>query len=108
MYFYCVSNIRTFSRVVIIPFNKLPKRKGSVMISMDIQASLKEALPSLLKSVGVVIELHKEFENFRNDKLFGEAAEMVENAHELEMDVRAQCNYSLLLYSTFKVQYIMI
>ena len=107
MYFFTVfSKIRTFSRVVLIPFNKLPKRKDAVMISMEIQATLKEALPNLLKSVGVVIELHEEFKSFRKDKLFYEAAETVETVQELEGDIRAQCNYSLLLYSTLKVQYI--
>ena len=52
-------------------------------------------------SVGVVLELREEYRNIRNDPMFLEMTDAIEAVEE--MDMRAQCNYALLFYSTIKV-----
>jgi hypothetical protein len=51
--------------------------------------------------VGVVLELREEYRNIRNDPMFLEMTDAIEAVEE--MDMRAQCNYALLFYSTIKV-----
>ena len=93
---------RTFSRVVVIPFGKLQQQKGAVANSIELQGKLKDILPKLMKSIGVIIELHQDFATFQQDNVFKDVASVLEEVQGL--DIRAKCNYTLLLYSTFKVR----
>ena len=60
---------RTFSRVVVIPFGKLQQQKGTVANSVKLQDKLKDILPKLMKSIGVIIELHQDFATFQQDNV---------------------------------------
>ncbi len=88
---------------MVIPFTKLDSGKGALSNSLKLQTRLKAILPKLIKSVGVVLELGQDFAHSEKDPLFLEAINTIEQV--AQMDMRTQCNYTMLFYSTAKVQY---
>ena len=69
---------RTFSRVVVIPFGKLQQQKGTVANSVKLQDKLKDILPKLMKSIGVIIELHQDFATFQQDNVFKDVVSVLQ------------------------------
>ncbi len=92
---------RTFSRVVVIPFSRIKKAKHSLVNSLNLQTRMKEIVPVLLKSIGVILEIGDDFLHMREDPLFQEVIDTIDEVKDLDM--RTQCNYAVLLYSTAKV-----
>ena len=86
----------------MIPFNKLKRGKCALENSLKLKTSLNEVMPALLKSIGVIVELANDFASTQDDPLFHEVVNTIEEA-DLELDMRTQCNYALLLYSTARV-----
>ena len=86
---------------MVIPLSRLQKLKGAVVNSIELEGKLKNILQNLMRSIGVVMEVHEDFTNFQQDNAFKDVVSAMEEVQEL--DIRAQCNYTLLLYSTFKV-----
>lgn len=56
-----------------------------------------------VRSIGTVLELSCDFKAMRDDPIFQKVMGMCDEMQELDM--RAQFNYSLLLFSTGKVMY---
>ena len=92
---------RTFSRVVVIPFKKLPKVKNAVKKRLALQTEIKGVIGDIMKSVGVILELRQNFANCQDDAVFSEVLNIIKEVDGLDM--RTQCNYALVLYSTTKV-----
>lgn len=68
---------------------------------MAFQTELKPLLERAIESIGVILELSTAFKTLQNDSIFDEILAM---SNELsDLDMRAQFNYSLLLFSTGKV-----
>lgn len=68
---------------------------------MAFQTKLKPLLERAIESIGVILELSTAFKTLQNDSIFDEILAM---SNELsDLDMRAQFNYSLLLFSTGKV-----
>ena len=66
------------------------------------QREMKQIIGSVVKSVGILIELRDNFATREDDPLFLEAISTVEEVNI--PDIRAQANYALLLFSTAKVR----
>ena len=68
---------------------------------MAFQTELKPLLDRAIESIGVILELSTTFKSMQRDSIFDEILEM---SNELsDLDMRAQFNYSMLLFSTGKV-----
>ena len=68
---------------------------------MAFQTELKLLLDRAIESIGVILELSTTFKSIQSDSIFDEILEM---SNELsDLDMRAQFNYSMLLFSTGKV-----
>lgn len=65
------------------------------------QQEMKPLLANVLKSVGKMIELSHSFTTMQNEDLFQHILTL--NEKVIGLDMRTQCNYSMLLYSTGKV-----
>ena len=62
---------------------------------------MKEIVPVLLKSTGVILEIGDDFLHMREDPLFLEVVDTIDEVKDLDM--QTQCNYAVLLYSTAKI-----
>ena len=94
--FFC----RVYSRITVIPFNRVSP-KQDLGKSMAFQTELKPLLDRAIESIGVILELSTTFKSMQSDSIFDEILEM---SNELsDLDMRAQFNYSMLLFSTGKV-----
>jgi hypothetical protein len=91
---------RVFSRIVVIPFNKIAKEQ-SLTDSLTFQTEMKPHSETVISSIGIILELSVAFATMRTDILFQEVLEMYDCFTGLDM--RAQFNYSLLMFSTGKV-----
>ena len=70
---------------------------------MAFQSELKPLLERAIESIGVLLELSTTFKKMQEDSIFEEILAM---SNELsDLDMRAQFNYSLLLFSTGKVDH---
>ena len=68
---------------------------------MAFQTELKPLLERAIESIGVILELSTAFKTMQTNSIFDEILTM---SNELsDLDMRAQFNYSLLLFSTGKV-----
>lgn len=68
---------------------------------MAFQTELKPLLERAIESIGVILYLSTTFKTMQSDSIFDEILAM---SNELsDPDMRAQFNYSLLLFSTGKV-----
>ena len=68
---------------------------------MIFQTELKPLLERAIENIGVILELSTTFKTMQNNSIFYEILAM---SNELsDLDMRAQFNYSLLLFSTGKV-----
>lgn len=96
----CVFLYRVYSRIAVIPFNRVSP-KQDLGKSMAFQTELKPLLERAIESIGVILELSTTFKTMQSDSIFDEILAM---SNELsDLDMRAQFNYSLLLFSTGKV-----
>ena len=68
---------------------------------MAFQSELKALLDRAIESIGVLLELSTTFKQMQDDSIFEEILAMSDELSDLDM--RAQFNYSLLLFSTGKV-----
>ena len=82
-----------------IPFQK---REGKQTISQRIEGRRKfeNLLKSAPKSIGVLVKLHEAFTKMTESPLFKDVEEEI---HGLDLDVRSQSNFAVLLFSTGKV-----
>ena len=62
---------------------------------------MKPLLERAIEGIGTILELSIAFQSMQSDPLFEEVLEISNQLSELDM--RAQFNYSLLLFSTGKV-----
>ena len=62
---------------------------------------MRPLLEQAIESIGTILELSIAFQSKQSDPLFEEVLEISNQLSEL--DIRAQLNYSLLLFSTGKV-----
>lgn len=92
---------RVFSRITVIPFNKVPQ-KQNLGNSIKFQSELKPLMNEAVRSIGTVLELASDFKSMSDDHIFQEVMAM--NDEMQDLDMRAQFNYSLLLFSTGKVR----
>ncbi|XP_068733810.1 uncharacterized protein [Montipora capricornis] len=91
---------RVFSRIAVIPYNKVAT-KNKLGESMTFQSEMKPLIERAIQSIGTILELSVAFASMQSDVLFEEVLEL---SNELsDLDMRAQFNYSLLLFSTGKV-----
>lgn len=97
---YYFTFFRVFSRITVIPFNKVPQ-KQNLGNSIKIQPELKPLMDEAVRSIGTVLELASDFKSMSDDHIFQEVMAM--NDEMQDLDMRAQFNYSLLLFSTGKV-----
>ena len=73
---------------------------------MAFQTELKPRLERAIERNGVILELSTAFKMMQSDSVFSEILAM---SNELsDLDIRAQFNYSLLLFSTGKVYHYII
>lgn len=93
---------RVFSRIAVIPFNRVPQ-KQNLENSIRFQSELKPLMHEAIKSVGTILELDGNFKAMSDDHIFKEVMEINEEMQDIDM--RAQYNYSLLVFSTGKVCY---
>jgi len=91
---------RVFSRIAVIPFNRVDT-KQSLEKSIRFQSEMKPLLERAIEGIGTILELSIAFQSMQSDPLFEEVLEISNQLSELDM--RAQFNYSLLLFSTGKV-----
>ncbi len=91
---------RVFSRIAVIPFNRVAL-KQDLGKSMTFQSEIKPLIERAIDSIGVILELSADFVSMQSDNLFQEVLDMSDELSDLDM--RAQFNYSLLLFSTGKV-----
>jgi c-di-GMP-related signal transduction protein len=77
-------------------------KKGSLKKSLAMQTELKAVLENVMKSLGVIIELHSAFQQAAGDETYTECLEVIEESREI--DSRSKSNFSLLLFSTAKVR----
>ena len=68
---------------------------------MAFQSEFKALLDRAIESIGVLLELSTTFKKMQDDSIFEEILSMSDELSDLDM--RAQFNYSLLLFSTGKV-----
>ena len=68
---------------------------------MTFQSKMKPLLERAIESIGAILELGIIFASMQSDLSFEEVLEMSNQLSDLDM--RAQFNYSLLLFSTGKV-----
>ena len=68
---------------------------------MAFQSELKPLLDRAIESIGVLLELSTTFKKMQDDSIFEEILAMSDELSDLDM--RAQFNYSMLLFSTGKV-----
>ncbi|XP_028417637.1 uncharacterized protein LOC114542085 [Dendronephthya gigantea] len=95
--------LRTFSRTAVIPFSELKRGRQSLAISLGFKNRMKNILKNLIKSIGILVELHDDFKTIhQDDSLFNEVIDTIGET-EIDIDMRAQCNYALLLYTTIKI-----
>lgn len=82
-----------------IPFQK---REGKQSISERLEGRkrFEALLQSAPKSLGVITRLHEAYENMTDSPLLKAIEEEIQ---ALELDVRTQSNFAVLLYSTGKV-----
>ena len=90
---------RVFSRIAVIPFQEI-KEEENLETCISLDEKLKTITKDLAGSVGVFLELGQEFDAMHQDPMFKIIASRVKGN---KLDVRAQFNYALLLYSTGKV-----
>ena len=88
---------RVFSRIAVIPLNRVAT-KQSLGKSMTFQSEMKPLLERAIESIGTILELGIAFASMQSDPLFEEVLEMSDQLSDLDM--RAQFNYSLSLFST--------
>ena len=91
---------RVFSRIAVIPFNRIPQ-KQNLGNSMKFSAELKAILNNAIQSSGTLLELCIAFKAMHEGPLFEDILTL--NSEMSEMDMTAQLNYSLLLFSAGKV-----
>ena len=84
-----------------IPFQKR-ERKQSISERLEGRKKFETLLKSAPKSLGAIIRLHEAYESMTESPLFKVIEEEIQ---ALELDVRTQSNFAVLLYSTGKVQY---
>lgn len=84
-----------------IPFGKRTIEKKRIKERLKGKSQLEDLLKDLLKSVSVVLKLHNDYEGMTKDVLFNAIQDIVE---EMEVDVRIEANYSVLLFTTGKVR----
>ena len=71
---------------------------------MVFQKELNPLVERAIASIGVILELSTAFKSMHSDSIFDEILAM---SNELsDLDIRAQFNYSMLLFSTGKVYHI--
>ena len=68
---------------------------------MAFQSELKPLLDRAIESIGVLLELSTTFKKMQDNSIFEEILSMSDELSDLDM--RAQFNYSSLLFSTGKV-----
>ena len=61
---------RVFSRIVVLPFEKLTEGKDSLKKSIAMQTELKATLQNVMRSIGVIIELRTAFQQRVADDTF--------------------------------------
>ena len=88
---FCNLNVRTFSRAVVIPFMKAKTGKNALLKSLNLQSRMKEILPEFLRSVGVIIEIGNDLLRMRDDPLFQEVVDTIEQVEDV--DLRTQLNF---------------
>jgi hypothetical protein len=88
-----------FSRIAVIPFKEINEEQN-LETCMLLDEKLKTITTHLAKSVGVFLELAPQFDVMHRDPMFTQISSEVKKN---KLDVRAQFNYALLLYSTGKV-----
>ncbi|CAB4028254.1 Hypothetical predicted protein [Paramuricea clavata] len=91
--------IRVFSRIAVIPFKEINEEQN-LETCMFLDEKLKTITTHLAKSVGVFLELAPQFDVMHRDQMFIQISSQVKKN---KLDVRAQFNYALLLYSTGKM-----
>ena len=91
---------RVFSRIAVIPFNRV-NTKQDIGKSMAFQKELNPLVERAIASIGVILELSTAFKSMQSDSIFDEILAMSNKLSDL--DIRAQFNYSMLLFSTGKV-----
>ncbi|CAB3983540.1 Hypothetical predicted protein [Paramuricea clavata] len=90
--------IRVFSQIAVIPFKEINEEQN-LETCMFLDEKLKTITTHLAKSVGVFLELAPQFDVMHQDQMF---IQILSEVKKNKLDVRAQFNYSLLLYSTGK------
>lgn len=91
---------RVFSRILVIPFNRVSP-KQDLGQSMRFQTEIKPLIESAFQSIGTILELSAAFATMQSDSIFKEVLALSNDLSDLDM--RAQFNYSMLLFSTGKV-----
>ena len=82
---------------MVIPFTKVTS-KQTLEGCLKIKAELQPVLEKTVLTVGTLIELRSPFAIMGDDDLFLEISSIMS---KLNLDMRSQMNYALLLYSTF-------
>ena len=83
-----------------IPFGKRTIGKKRIKERLEGKSQLEDLLKDLPKSVSVILKLHNDYAAMTNDVLFNVIQDVVE---AMEIDVRSEANFSVLLFSTGKV-----
>ena len=68
---------------------------------MRFQTEIKPLIESAIQSIGTILELSAAFATMQSDSIFEEVLALSNDLSDLDM--RAQFNYSMLLFSTGKV-----
>lgn len=68
---------------------------------MRFQTEIKPLIESAIQSIGTILELSTAFATMQSDTIFEEVLALSNDLSDLDM--RAQFNYSMLLFSTGKV-----
>ncbi|CAH3188355.1 unnamed protein product [Porites evermanni] len=89
-----------FSRIAVLPFNRVSP-KQDLGKSMRFQTEIKPLIESAIQSIGTILELSAAFATMQSDSIFKEVLALSNDLSDLDM--RAQFNYSMLLFSTGKV-----
>ena len=87
---------RVFSRIALIPFKEVDKEQN-LETHLLFDEKRTDATTNLAKNIGVFRELAAEFEDMIRDSMFKTIATQMMGSG---LDVHAQFNYVLLLFST--------
>ncbi|XP_067020202.1 uncharacterized protein [Acropora muricata] len=91
---------RLFTRMLPIPFGKRTIGKKRIKERLEGKSQLEDLLKDLPKSVSVILKLHNDYAAMTKDVLFNVIQDVVE---AMEIDVRSEANFSVLLFSTGKI-----